>query len=91
MLLNLRFLHNRDCYVFGNSLFREHDTDFPRQNHVVEVLSNGSTLNRPQIMELIERMETNTPYSVDIDSTIEVLTELESCGFHISHTIVGEA
>ncbi len=59
-IATIRFPHERDCHVFGNSTFRKHDESFPKQKKAVKLLRTVSDMNVPQVMQLVEQKRTNT-------------------------------
>ncbi len=52
-----------------------------------DLLSNATSMTEDQIMQPIGKMQTNTPYGIDIDNTIGVITQLEDNGFTVTRTI----
>jgi hypothetical protein len=83
-IATIRFPHERDCYVFGNRMFRKNDKTFPTQKQVIRILRNVSDLNVPQVMELIESMETNTNYWFKVFTGSDKVNTLENLGFIVT-------
>lgn len=80
----IRFPHERDCYVFGNSTFRKHDESFPKQKKAVKLLRMVSDMNVPQVMQLVEQMRTNTNYWFNVFTNDDSVLKLEKLGFIVT-------
>lgn len=81
----ISFPSSRDCYLFGNDLYRKTDTEFPTLHRIREIVRDMTGMNNPQAMELLESMKTNTEYPLLVTGNAGLLYTLENIGFVVNH------
>jgi len=81
----ISFSSERDCYLFGKKLFRKNDTEFPTLHRVREIVRDMTGMNKPQAMELLETMKSNTEYTLLVTKNPGLLYVLENLGFTVRH------